>query len=89
MGLVMVTRTTTKMVIFAHPFVLAEEGESFAAGEYLVQTDEEMIENLSFPAWRRVATSIEVRRDGATQVLPIDPKRLALILSRDAVTSAK
>ena len=53
-------------------------------GACLVQTDEELIEGLSFPAWRRVATTIHVRRDGATQARAIDPRALDLMLARDA-----
>jgi hypothetical protein len=83
----MTMRTKARTVTFGHPFKLGREDDSFAAGEYLVQTDEEMIEGLSFPAWRRVATTIHVRRNGATQVLPIDPWALDLMLSQDAAAS--
>ena len=80
----MSARTTTKTVTFAAPFSISEGGELFAAGDYLIHTDEEMIADLSFPVWRRVATTIEVRRDGATQVLHIDPRRLSLLVSQSA-----
>jgi hypothetical protein len=81
-------RTTTKTMTFAEPFSISEGGEIFAAGDYLIRTDEEMIDGLSFLAWRRVAVTIEVRRDGAMQVHHIDPKRLALLISQGgAVTS--
>ena len=80
----MTSRTTSKTVTFAHPFKLGRDDASYPAGDYLVETDEEMIEGLSFPAWRRVATTIHVRRDGATQVVSLDPRVLGLIMARDA-----
>ena len=83
----MTLRTTSKTVTFARPFALDAGARTFPAGDYLVETDEEMIEGLSFPAWRRVATTIHVRSDGATQVRPVDPAVLGLILARDATTT--
>lgn len=80
----MTTRTSEKTVTFNRPFVLSNADGSYPPGEYLVATDEEMIKELSFPAWRRVSTMIHVRREGTTQVLTIDPRELELLLSRDA-----
>ena len=65
----MTSRTTSRTVKFAQPFKLDRDDDVFPAGDYLVETDEELIEGLSFPAWRRVATTMHVRRDGATQVV--------------------
>jgi hypothetical protein len=78
------TRITERTVTFRKPFTLAGEEASFAAGDYLVQTDEEMIEGISFPAWRRVATTIHVRSNGATQARVINPRTLDLMLARDS-----
>ena len=83
----MTIRTTARTVTLAHPFKLGRDDALFPAGDYLVETDEEMIEGLSFPAWRRVATTIHVRSDGATQVMPLDAGALELILSRDAASA--
>jgi hypothetical protein len=80
----MTSRTIDRTVTFRRSFILSSADGPYPPGEYLVQTDEEMIEQLSFPAWRRVATMIHVRRGGATQVLTITPQELDLILSRDA-----
>jgi hypothetical protein len=52
-------RTTRKSVTFSRPFELAGVDEKFDAGTYIVETREEMIEGLSFIAYRRVATTIE------------------------------
>lgn len=79
----MTSRTIDRIVTFQRSFVLSNADGPYPPGEYLVQTDEEMIDQLSFTAWRRVATMIHVRKGGATQVLTIAPQDLDLILSRD------
>ena len=56
----MLTRTRDKMWTFAKPFVLKSIGREIPAGTYRVATDEELIEGLSFPCFRRVATMIMV-----------------------------
>ena len=80
----MTTRTTRKTVTFTQPFVLSGLAGAQPAGMYEVDTDEERIDSLSLLAYRRVATSIEVHRNGATQVFPIDPVELDAALLRDA-----
>ncbi|KAB2865976.1 MAG: hypothetical protein F9K43_16555 [Bauldia sp.] len=80
----MTIRTTRKTVTFARPFSLAGIDGVNPAGAYEVDTDEEVIDNLSFLAYRRVATTIHLRRDGASQVHPIDPVDLDYRLLRDA-----
>ena len=79
----MTSRTIDRTVTFQRSFILSNADGQYPPGEYLVQTDEEMIDQLSFPAWRRIATMIHVRRGGATQVVTVSPKELDLILSRD------
>ena len=80
----MTTRTTERTVTFNKSFKLSNFDETIPAGEYRVVTDEEMIAEVSFPVWRRVATTIYLRKGGTTQVLTIDPRELELLLSRDA-----
>jgi hypothetical protein len=53
-------RTSSKTVTFALPFLLKGIDREFAAGRYRVVTDEELIEQLSFPVYRRVSTMIFV-----------------------------
>jgi len=50
-------------VSFARPFLLKGVDRVLAAGQYKVTTDEELIEELSFPVYRRVATMIFVPAD--------------------------
>jgi hypothetical protein len=56
----MTTRTSNKTVTFARPFLLKGIDRILPAGEYRVATDEELIDELSFPVYRRVATMIFV-----------------------------
>lgn len=53
-------------------------------------TDEELIEGLSFPVYRRVSTMIIVPapalRMSSVEMLAIDPRELEATLDRDAAT---
>ena len=48
------------MVTFVRPFMLKGVDRILPAGNYRVLTDEELIEELSFPVYRRVSTMIVV-----------------------------
>jgi hypothetical protein len=80
----MTTRTDHRTVTFTQPFHLDGIDGLQPAGAYLVDTDEETIDELSFVAWRRMATSIHISRNGTTQVFRIDPVDLDASLMRDA-----
>jgi hypothetical protein len=54
------TRSRNETLVFDHPFRLKGSDRLLPAGSYEVLTDEEMIEGLSFPCYRRVATMIMV-----------------------------
>ena len=56
----MTTRTRRETVHFKHPFRLNGVDRLLPPGAYQVVTDEEMIEGLSFPGFRRIATMILV-----------------------------
>jgi hypothetical protein len=56
----MTTRTRRETVHFKHPFRIKGIDRLLPPGGYEVVTDEEQIEGLSFPAFRRVATMIMV-----------------------------
>jgi hypothetical protein len=56
----MTTRSRRETVHFKHPFRLNGVDRLLSPGAYEVVTDEEMIEGLSFPSFRRVATMIMV-----------------------------
>ncbi|CUX46346.1 hypothetical protein [Agrobacterium deltaense] len=56
----MIERTTNSEITFAHPFVLSSLVAPLDAGTYRLVVDEELIEGLSFSAYRRVATHLEI-----------------------------
>jgi hypothetical protein len=60
------TRTKRVTLDFRHPFSLEGVDRQLAPGQYEVVTDEELIEELSFPVYRRMATLI---------FLPVDARR--------------
>ncbi|MBR0826654.1 hypothetical protein JQ596_13985 [Bradyrhizobium manausense] len=60
----MTIRSRRESVTFRHPFHIRGIARELPAGAYEVVTDEEMIDGLSFAAWRRVATMIMVPSEG-------------------------
>jgi hypothetical protein len=86
----MLNRTRRVDVVFRHPFRLQGWVEAQPAGTYAVETEEELIEGLSFVAYRRVATTItrQATRSGALmQMIPVEPDILAAALAADAAPS--
>ena len=56
----MTLRSRRETITFRRPFRIKGVDRQLQAGAYEVITDEEMIEGLSFPCFRRVATMIMV-----------------------------
>jgi hypothetical protein len=85
----MLTRTHRETVTFRKPFSLQGVDRMLPAGSYDVTTDEELIEGLSFPVYRRVATMMLVPApsfQGSVEMLTIDP--LDLMAAKDRDTAA-
>ena len=84
----MSTRTTNETITFKHPFKLSELDEVQPAGRYVVETNEELIQGLSFPVHRRLSTSIHLagrpNSSELARVADIDPAKLAAALAIDA-----
>jgi hypothetical protein len=78
-------RTNRKTVTFTMPFSLEGMGRSLPAGSYEVITDEELIEGLSFPVYRRIATMMLVpgQQSRSVEMVIIDPLELAAALDRE------
>ncbi len=86
------TRTTSRTVTFTHPFTLSGVDGVQPAGSYVVETDEELIDSLSFPVYRRTATWLHLpgsdggpnggtnRGMAMSQTALIDPDELDRIL---------
>lgn len=84
----MSSRIRREALVFRHPFRLRGWTESQPAGTYAMETEEEMIEGLSFPAYRRIATTLTRESTPAgscRQVLPVDPRDLEALLAADRV----
>jgi hypothetical protein len=80
------TRTRTTLVVFSHPFELKGVDRTLPPGEYRVVTDEQLIEELSFPVYRRVSTMIFVpgkSGTSSTEMVTIDPRDLQAAQDRD------
>lgn len=76
----MLTRRQRAALVFVSPLRLAGEPRPRPAGTYLVETGEELIEGLSFPAYRRTGAKITLRSarpGGLVQALGVDPADLA------------
>jgi hypothetical protein len=87
----MTERITASDVTFAHPFVLGSVVQPYDAGTYRLLVEEEQIEELSFVAYRRTSSRLEIPaisvRTGIRQSIQVDPQELEAALLRDADAS--
>ena len=83
----MTIRTTRTTVSFSQPFKLKDLDDLQPAGDYILDTDEELIEGLSRLAYRRVATMLHLpstsRPQSRIEVVSVNPAELAAALERD------
>ena len=83
----MTIRTTRTTVSFSSPFTLQDLEGIQPAGEYVVLIDDELIEGLSWIAYRRVATLFQTPAVSAsqrpTQSLAISQTELDAALMKD------
>lgn len=81
-------RTTETEITFAHPFELSSLMVPLEAGTYRLIVDEEEIEGLSFSAFRRTSTQLEIpsiaTAIGARQRLQVSPQEIEAALTKDA-----
>ena len=72
---------------FTRSFVIDGFSQALPAGDYVIETEEELIQGLSFPAYGRVSTTLHVDllpgRPGQKEAWTIDPKNLDAALIRD------
>jgi hypothetical protein len=83
----MTVRTSRRTVTFTQPFSLSGIDGEQPAGSYTVETDEELLPGLSFPAYRRIASLIFLRPRGGPlveEVASVDPLELQAAQERDA-----
>ena len=83
----MSVRTVKSSVSFAAPFVLEGVDRLFPGGTYRIESDEEMIQGISFTAYRRTATLIHLHTNpsqpGLTETLRVEPAAFDAALERD------
>ena len=88
-NLPMTTRTTSRSVTFSRPFILRGIDGVQPAGTYTVETDEELVQEISFPVYRRTVTFMLLPPPygGAilAQIATIDPLELEVALERDVM----
>ena len=83
----MIARSLGQMVVFNNSFLLKGIDRPLPAGSYRVVTDEELIEGISFPVYRRVGTLFRAGanpRNVFDEMVTIDPLDLQAALERDA-----
>jgi hypothetical protein len=56
----MTSRSLNSTITFESPFSIGAQTEQLPAGAYRLMIEEEMIEGLSFAAYRRVSTTLEI-----------------------------
>jgi len=83
----MSVRTSTRSVTFRRPFFINGIDKRLPAGTYVVETDEKLLENISFLAYQRVSTAIHLPQKAGdstfSRTLIIDPNELDAALKRD------
>jgi hypothetical protein len=72
--------------------MLGEFSEQFPAERYSIETDEELLDGMYFPAYMRGTTAMELiadrRRPGIAEPAVIDPFQLDAALTLDAVLAS-
>ena len=83
----MSTRTKRSTVHFAAPFALRGVDEIQPPGDYAIDEDEELIDGISWLAYRRVATFIHLPAMSSSsmtsQLVAIDHSELEVALQQD------
>lgn len=83
----MSSRSTEATVTFQQPFHMKGLDQAQPAGTYLVVTEEDLIDSLSFPAWHRTGTQLHLPAIGvpslSRQAITIDPADLSSALLAD------
>lgn len=89
----MTMRSTRSTVTLSNPFTLPGYAGDLPAGDYEVLVEEELLQWLSFEAYRRTATYLTLRGRGShagrTELRAISGSDLNEALSRDQATTGK
>lgn len=86
----MTIRTRKETIVFTHPFCIKGVDRMLPAGTYQIISEDELIEGLSFPCYRRVGTFIIAPGappyKSSTEMIQISPLDLADAQHIDAGT---
>lgn len=86
-------RSSRSTVTFSNAFTVSGYSDELPAGNYEVLVEEELLQGLSFEAYRRTATYMMVHgkggRGGRTEIRVITESDLKKALSRDQAISEK
>lgn len=87
----MTIRSVNSIVVFNQAFAIGTQSGKMPAGAYNVTFDEELIEGLSFAAYRRTSTILEVPAIGTAsavkQYLHVATEDLDAALQRDCLNA--
>lgn len=86
-------RSRESTVTFSHPFMLTSFDAEQPAGTYCLVIDEEEIQGLSFPAYRRTSMVLHVPASSSASsnraAYSVDPQELEAALEADARISRR
>lgn len=86
-------RSSRKQVTFSHAFTLSGYSDELPAGDYEILVEEELLQGLSFEAYRRTSTYMMVEGKGShagrTEMRPVTEKDLEAALGRDLAFSTE
>ncbi|SDE91119.1 hypothetical protein [Limimaricola pyoseonensis] len=89
----MTVRSSESVVTFTHPFRISGYSEELPEGDYMVVVEEELLQGLSFEAYRRTGTYLTVQGRGnradSSETRPVTQKALEAALDRDRMLAAE
>ena len=80
----MAIRMLSQTITFRRPFLLDGFDQIEPPGTYTVDTEEESLDDVSFPVWKRNATVIHIQHGNETSYVRIEPEDLRKAQERDA-----
>jgi hypothetical protein len=84
----MSTRRIKRIVRFTRPFTLVAFSEQFPGGQYVVETDEDLLDGMFYPTYLQGVTMMQripEKRPGITEPVIINRFQLDAALALDAV----
>lgn len=80
-------RTSERVVEFTRPFRVNTQNDPLPPGSYTIRNTEEIIEGLSFLAWRRIRTQLETitpdTGSSTRRILDVDIEDIEAALALD------